>query len=333
MGKGMLWFLLCAVVLGAGLCALVSGCNITVNAPLFGDGDAPLQERVLAGEGDKKILMIPLEGLISSEDSRSIFGGKTNTMDDFRRQLDMARQDPDVAVIMLRVDSPGGEVDASDVVMHELERFKTERKVPIIAFYQGLAASGAYYISMAADEIIAQPTTLTGSIGVVSVYVNVEKMMEKVGVEAQVLRSGDMKGTGMPFKPLDEKAREYYQSVIMSYYENFLSVVQRGRKNMKPEAIRRIADGRVYTAQKALEIGLVDRIGYFHDALDRARELAGDADAQLVTYTNAPEGTTRSIYTQENQPGSVNVPLLSDLAQRMGLSGGGPRFLYLWSPE
>jgi protease-4 len=322
---------LAAVVLSA----LVAG-GCTINANVFGGKRAALSEVGLDGAGetkdsDGKLLLISVEGTITSEDTRSLLGGTSNTVDDIRRQLAKAEGDPAVKAVILRVNSPGGGATASDTIYHEIKSWKERTKVPVVAFFQDTAASGGYYISMAADELVAQPTTITGSIGVIAVFMDVNGLLDKLGVKAHVVRSSKFKAS---LNPLIEKSAEdlaQAQALIDQMYGQFLGVVQVGRKNLTAARAKELADGRVYMGEEARQLGLVDHIGYFEKAVERAEALAGRKGLTIVTYTTDAGDPDRTYYTRPRVEAS-EFPVALDVADKLGLASGSTSFLYYWSP-
>lgn len=311
--------------------ALAFSACITVNPSVFGAGASQLQEVELGGSGENKMLMIVVEGGITSSDTRSLLGGSSNTVDDVRRQLDRARLDSSIKAVMLRVNSPGGGATASDTIYHEIKRFKDDTGIPVVAFFQDVAASGGYYISMAADKIVAQPTSITGSIGVISTYVTVTGLMEKVGVKAEIFRSGEMKGSGYPLRDMTDEERAVQQALTNQFYEVFVRRVADGRPMLKEARIRELSDGRVYFAAEALQHGLIDQIGYFEDAFATALELAELNSARLVNYTTGSPESNRSIYTRPRTDSEVNASLAITDGLGMLRTGGG--YFYLWDGQ
>lgn len=311
----------------------IQGCSLVINAPLFGGSTKTLNEVHLRGMGDDKVLMLPIEGVITATDSRTLFGGSPNTVDVVQRFLDRARNDENVKALLIRVNSPGGAVGATNTIHHELQSFKQETGIPVIAFFQDVAASGGYYVSMVADEIIAQPSGVSGSIGVFSVHVSLEELMDKIGVKADVIKTGKMKASGLPFKELTSEQRSHRRSMIDDAYDGFVDAVDAGRPGLTKQQILPLADGRVYTAKGAKAKGLIDRVAYLSDAFERAKKLAGISEASLVTYTHKSEDSERSIYTQSVSAPPAEIPLASQLATQLGLNYTGFHTLYLWSPN
>ncbi|MCK6439501.1 MAG: signal peptide peptidase SppA [Planctomycetes bacterium] len=309
----------------------LSACSINVTMPLFNNASPVLSESALREGSSSKILVIPLEGTISSHDSRSLLGGSPNTVDGVVRRLNKARDDSSIVAVILKVNSPGGAVAATDSIYSELLRFKRERGIPMIAYFQDVAASGGYYAAMACDHVIAQRTNVCGSIGVFFVHVSVEGLMNDLGVKAQILRTGPMKGDGLPIAPLNKEQLEYRQSMIDEAFDGFIGVVDAGRTNLDEASIRKLADGRVYTASKAKENGLIDAIGTFDDAVTKAGQMAGASDASVVIYSYVSDDVERTIYTDTKTEGGINLGV--NLLERLGLDHAGSHLLYLWSPE
>jgi protease-4 len=243
-----------------------------------------------------------------------------------REELKKATDDDKVKALVVRINTPGGTVTASDVIFRELELFKRDKKIPIVAVMMDVAASGGYYVALAADTIVAHPTTVTGSIGVVMLSFNAEGLMQKIGVSANTVKSAERKDMGSPFRPMTPEERAIFQSVIDDLYRQFLLKVMERRK--LPEAsARTLADGRVYTAEQALGHRLIDRVGYMPDAIGMARQAAGVDKARVVVYHRPRQ--YRATYYAEAQP--IDGGLLSSGALG-ALTGPGPKFLYLWMP-
>jgi protease-4 len=194
--------------------------------------------------------------------------------------IQQAARNPDVKVLLLRVDSPGGGVVASDEIYHALKKANK----PIVVLMGDTAASGGYYISMAAQYIIANPNTLTGSIGVIAEFPEASELFEKIGVRFQVVKSGAVKDIGGPWRPLTDDEKALMQKIIDETYSNFVALVAQGRQ--LPEAqVRPIADGRVFTGKQALELKLIDAVGYEEDAIAKAASLGGlSGEPRVIRY-------------------------------------------------
>lgn len=231
-------------------------------AATAGPHEAPYQK----GERQARIVILPVRGMI--DDRMAVF---------VRESLATLRDNPPKAVI-LRVDSGGGTVAASDRIAHELVEFRSQAGVPIVASFGSLAASGGYYISANADHIIAEPTTITGSIGVIAEAFTVPGLLEKIGVTPEVVTSTPATKKDMlnPFRPWTDADRGMLRSILNQAHARFVSTVLQGRKSkqLTEERLTELATGEVFTAEEAIRNHLVDEQGYMTEAIAKAKELA-----------------------------------------------------------
>jgi protease-4 len=216
----------------------------------------------------EKIGVIPVEGAIT--ESETVVS-----------QLVEFRKDRRIRAIILRVNSPGGGVAPSQEIYREIR--KTIKKKRVIASMGGVAASGGYYISSAADKIVADPGTLTGSIGVIVEFVQLKELMQKIGVDMEVLKSGEFKDIGSPYRKLTEGDKELIQKLILDIQKQFVEAVARGR-NLPIEKVRQIADGRILSGFQGKELGLVDELGNFEDAVELAKTMSGIKGEVTLVY-------------------------------------------------
>ena len=291
----------------------------------------PLEEETVEGQGKAKILLMDVSGVLADETGGIVLGSpppRVPIVARVREELQKASEDESVKALVVRINSPGGTITASDLIYREIDVFKTRRKIPVIAIMMDVGASGGYYAALAADTIMALPTTVTGSIGVVMLTVNAQGLMEKIGVAPLAIKSGAMKDAGSPFRPLTEQERTVFQSVIDQMYGRFVSLIVRSRK-MSEEKVRAAADGRIYTAEQAKALGLVDEIGYMEDAVTAARKAAGVEEARVIMYRR-PKEYRANFYSAAPAP----MPGVESSLQQLTalVSGSGPRFLYLWWP-
>ena len=308
------------------LLVTLSGCAF-VNVPLM-SAPRPLEEQVLEGEGTGKILILDISGTISEEGkTNGLLGGASPSMVSLiRESLRTAEKDDEIKGVILRINSPGGTVTASDIIRHDLLEFKKRKKVPILACIMATGASGAYYIATAADEIVAHPTAITGSIGVILMKFNVEGLMGKIGVEQQTVKSGDKKDIMSPFRKATPEEVTLGQEIIDQLYGRFLDVAMaRPGNKLTREQLRKLADGRLYTAAQAVDAKLIDRIGYLDDVIAGIRRTVGEDKMRVVSYYR-PGSYKGSIYSDAGQQGGV-----------MEMFGGmdafaGSSFMYLWRP-
>jgi protease-4 len=323
-GKGFLW-VAAALFLGAA----VSGCAL-VNVSLY-QGAQPLKEKVVEGKGPGKVLVLDISGVITygDEDGAGAFKEHVGLVATVKEELRKAAEDPEVKAVILRIESPGGTVNASDLLYHEIMAFKKGKDVKVVACLLGIATSGGYYVASAADHIIAQPTTLTGSIGTIAFKLNVQGLMDKIGVETETVKSGEMKDIWSPFRPATREEREIFQVIIGQYQATFLNVVRAARAQLTEEDLKVIRDGRVLTGQQALKLHLVDQLGYLSDAVAWAREAAGAPEAEVVIY-HRPGTYVENVYSSTKAEASSWLGSI----QRQGLLLSGPpvQFMYLWMP-
>jgi protease-4 len=236
-----------------------------------------------SGGNGPAVAVIRVNGLIISGRSGPFDQGVAAS-EDLIEQIKAANEDDDVKAIVLAVNSPGGGANASDLIYHALKKVDK----PIVVVMGDVAASGGYYISMAADWIVANPNTLTGSIGVISEFPNAAGLLEKTGVEFVVVTSGPRKDIGSPYREMTDEERAYWQAIIDETYESFVAIVAEGRR-MPVEDVQPLADGGVFTGKQALAVKLVDQLGYEEDAIAKAAELGGiKGEPRIIEYQNAP---------------------------------------------
>lgn len=311
--------------------ALLAGCVMfnKLEVP-FVSPSKDFEESVVLEErsAEAKVALIDVDGVITDEEPFSLLHAEDSPVVAFVEKLRKAAEDPSVRAVILRLNTPGGEVTATDVMHHELIAFKTRRKIPVVAAMMGVCASGGYYLASGCDRIVAHPTAITGSIGVIAHHFSIAGLLEKIGVKVQPIQSGKFKDSGSPFRDLTDAEREMLQNLINQAYERFVGVVAEGRKHALTEPqVRALADGRVFTAREAAEAGLVDRIGYLRDALSEAKELAQIKRAVLVMYSRRPD-QTRNVYASTSVPGRIGRPELDQIRKLVGL-----RLSYLWEPR
>jgi protease-4 len=307
------------------LACLSGGC---ISIDVGGGGRGEMHETVVRGDGGPKVLLLDIDGEITDSDSSGVLGWvlSEGTVSRVQDELAFAAEKGDLAAILLRIDSPGGSPTASDAVYGLLDRFKRKHGVPVHAQFMATAASGGYYVAMAADRIVAAPTTVTGSIGVIMLGINVAGLMDKVGVQNQTLTSGDFKDAGSWLRPMQPAERAQLQSVVDDLYHRFLSVVDAGRPDLSAAQIRELADGRVYSAPQALDAGLVDDVGDLESTIDSIRQSLGADDVRVVSY-HRKRDVPSNIYSRStvSSPVEIQPDVTSRIMPRQG-------FYYLWWP-
>jgi protease-4 len=319
--------LLLAFLLGGG--CLPSRFTIDLDPP-----PERLHERTLVqGQSQMKVVMIPVDGLIADAPLPSLFGYGPNPVDELVRRLDKAANDPSVAAIVLRINSPGGTVTGSETMYREIVRFRETTDKPVVVAMGEIATSGGYYISLAADEIMAMPTTTTGSIGVLFETMNFSEGLEMIGVYSRAITSGPNKDIANPFEPMNEEHYAILQGTVDDMYARFRGLVETRRPDIRDLATA--TDGRIFTGDRALEMGLIDSLGSVRDAHQRAQELAGVTGASMVTYTNVRVDVTGTPYSA--QASSQRTPLATANVSLFGPTideflRHRPGFHYLWTP-
>jgi len=200
--------------------------------------------------------------------------------------------------------------------------------IPVTAQFLDMGTSGAYYVALAADEIVASPTTVTGSVGVVMYGVNLSGLMDKIGIKNQTIKAGARKDMGSPLRPMTAEDQVILQEVLDSMQQRFLGLVRERRPGLSPDAVHTISDGRILTADQALQMGLVDRIGYLQDTLQRAGAAGGAGGSRVIMYRR-PQEFAENIYSAvPSTPSQLN---LINLDLGFG-SHASPQFMYVWRP-
>lgn len=306
----------------------LGGC--AVNVPVTARVQ-PLEEEVVSGEGKDKILMMDVTGVISDREKKGPLrlSSRPSMVARIKEELTKAKEDDDIKALVLRINSPGGTVSASDIIYHEVKEFKKEKGVKVVACIMGLGTSGSYYVAAASDKIVALPTGVTGSIGVILLKVNMEGLMEKIGIQDEVVMSGDKKDSALPFRPLSPQERELLQGIIDDFYRRFVTVVEEARPEADIKNRKELTDGRVFAAQQALELGLVDQLGYLEDAIELAKKEAGIREARVIVYKR-PDAYKNNIYSLGGD-GPDAVSLIGSELTGFGRALN-PDFMYLWMP-
>jgi protease-4 len=308
---------------------VLGGC---IHVDLF-SGTGALQESTISGDGSDKVLLIDISGTLTTSEGSGIFS-EPSLPARLKEELTKAEKDDHIKAIILRINTPGGTVTSSDILYHELQKFKEKRNVPIIASIMDIGTSGGYYVAMASDYIFAHPSTITGSIGVIMLTLNGQGLLEKIGIQPTAIVSGPKKSMGSPFRAMNDEERAIFQDVIDRLYARFLTVVEQGRPNVSAAKIRQLADGRIYTADVAKTEGLIDEIGYLDDAIERAKKHAKLREAQVVTYTRRSRETHQNIYSHFAPPtlGPLGFPQINASTMLGVLQGGTPQMMYMWIP-
>ena len=320
-----IFFFLCCVVLFFSLMGLfvVKGALTT---QVEDESVKKLTETVIGGTGTDKILLIPLKGVITGQSTKKLFQEAPSIVDSVKQQLEQARDDNDVKAVILEINSPGGGITASDIIYKKVLEFKEETNKKVIVCMQDVAASGAYYISAAADKIISHPTTITGSIGVIMPLINIANLVEKYGIEDNSIKSGDMKSIGSPLKKMSDAERKVLYDIVDEMYTRFVHIIAVGR-NMTIEDVKRLADGRIYTGKQALDNGLVDQLGYIDDAIILAKNITGLNEATVIKYKRMFNLAEIFEGSMDNLFGNRTIKF----SLHASTDNGFPGFMYLWT--
>jgi len=271
------------------------------------------EEVIQAGPRATKIAVISVQGIINGEKARDIYS-----------QLKTARKDKRVKGLIVRVNSPGGTISGSDQIYNEIRKYRDKEEKPVVAFMQGVAASGGYYTSVACEKIVAEPTTITGSVGVIAGHFVLQELLEqKLGIKPAIVKSGEKKDWPSLFRPFTEEQRQYIQEKLIDpAYNRFVEVVADGREALTLDDVKRLADGSIYWADEALAEKLIDKIGYFDEAIEQVKSLAGIEKAQVVEYRK-PFSLTQFLSARSRDILKIDKTTLYELST--------PQALYLWS--
>lgn len=284
-----------------------------------------VEETIASGDKANKVVVIRLEGVINAKLTRDVC-----------KQIKAAKADPSVKALIIRTNTPGGGVAASDQINHEIKRFRGKTGKPVVAFMQSVAASGGYYTSVACNSIVAEPTVITGSIGVIMQVLGVQELFEdKLGINPVTIKSGERKDWPNMFKDMTEEQKTYLENkVIMPAYRRFVDLVFEGRKDafinsgrtkdvMSRAEIRQLADGSIYGADEALEKGLIDEIGYIEDVINTVKSLTGLGSIHVVEYAK-PFSLSNLMGVESKFGINIDSELIDEVTT--------PRLQYLWKP-
>jgi protease IV len=327
---------------GVGCLLLLVGCGTPSLLITPVSSSSELQEEtVQPGKGffQSKVAIIEVEGVLANEREGGLLKPTENKMSLFVQQLDQAENDPDVKAVVLRVNSPGGTVSSADAMYDMVCRFRKKTGKPVVASIQEIGASGAYYVSCGADKIMAQPTSLVGSVGVIFETMDFVGTLDKLGIRSHAIASGSLKEMGSPFKDLEPREQAIMQQLVEEYFARFIGVVRDNRPvtekpaeqltDYEKDSYAGIYSGRVFSGDEALKLGLIDKTGLLSDAIDEARNLAGVPNAKAVMYRR-PYAYGGSIYAENDTPApKADVTHLELPGANDFLPDG---FYYLWRP-
>jgi protease-4 len=255
-----------------------------VKISLFTGKSEKLKEYHLSGKGKNAVLIIPIDGMISNSGEFSLFSEHPGMLENIKSQLKAAEKNQSIKGIVLKINSPGGLVTASDILYNEIVKFKKKTGKKIVVSMMDIAASGAYMVALSADEITAHPTTVTGSVGVVFLRPQFSGLMGKLGLSVDITKSGANKDMGSPFRPATDEENKLFQHVIDNFNDKFQKLVKE-KRNLSDEVMKKIETAQIFVADDAYELGLIDKICYLDEAVMECKKLSGlPEDASVVIY-------------------------------------------------
>ncbi|MFO0911974.1 MAG: signal peptide peptidase SppA [Pirellulales bacterium] len=275
------------------------------------------------------VAIIDVDGVLLDQNASGLGSRGENAVSLFRERLDAIEHDGRVRAVVVRINSPGGSVTATDIMWRDLHAFRRRTTLPVVACLMDTGTGGAYYLATAADMIIAHPTTVTGAIGCILNVYNLEDMMGQFNIVGVPIKAGKYIDVGSPIKTMDEDSRRMLQQMADEFHRRFKQVVVKSRSQVDAR-LETTFDGRVFSASQALELGLIDEIGYLDHAVAHARRLAGCPQASVIFFRRPddPAGSRYSVTPNiplQDKILPVNVPGLN----RSRL----PSFLYIWGVE
>ncbi len=306
--------------------------TIDVRIPTAPD-PGPMVPIIVRGGSDPncaRVALVDVDGLILNQNLTGIASVGENPVSAFREKLEAAAADPRVRALVIRLHSPGGGVAATDIIAEEMRRFRISTGKPIVASLMDVATGGAYYLAVGADRVIALPTTVTGGIGALVNHANLQDAMAQLNVRMEPIKAGEMIDMGSITSPLSDESRALFQEMANGFRDRFVGRVAQCRPSMTAADRKVVGDGRIVVAQKALELHMVDALGYVEDAIAEAERIAGFRGSEVVLFQRAGH-PTRSIYAIV-----PNTPIQNDVIpfSYPGLERSKlPTFLYLWQPD
>lgn len=334
----------------AGLCLALAGCQchpVRIEATAKIQPEMPVKnvgpvvsQTVLAEHGadcdckdcracTPKIAVIDVDGLLANTDMTGLGSAGENPVALFRERLDAVKKDPLVCGVVLRINSPGGGVAATDIMWHDLQQFRECTNLPVVSCLMDVGTGGAYYLATASDHIVAHPTSVTGGIGVILNLYDLSLMLEHYQILSVPVKSGPNIDMGTPLRELGDERRKMLQQMADEYHRQFKQIVESARPSIDT-TLASTFDGRVFTASQAMERRLIDEIGYLDNAIDMAKQLACVQTATVAMYHRCEDRARTAYAITPNVPlqGSA-FPMSIPPLDRSKM----PTFLYLWQPE
>lgn len=273
-----------------------------------------------------KIAIIDIDGAIGIR--RGLLGLSGTSVSDVKQKLQHAEEDSRVRGVLLRINSPGGEVVSCDLIYHEIMEFRQRSDKPVVAYMMNMGASGGYYVALASDHIVSHPAAITGSVGVIMNFVNIEMLTQMLGIENINIASGEKKDMGSSTRQMTEEEMEMFAEMNQLLFDRFIGLVA-ARRRISGDELAAVADGRLLLASQAFELGLVDSVGMMDDALDEVKRRAGIRHAHVIAYTPF-QHYNRNIYASF-QAESSQTEFLKQLTRALTVEAE-PQLLYMWAP-
>ncbi|MGB0767780.1 MAG: signal peptide peptidase SppA [Phycisphaeraceae bacterium] len=320
------------------LSSLAAGCGPTTFVVGLAPGDREMTQTVVEKPETRtrhRVAMIDVTGVLMNASTDGLLSQGDNPVSAFSEALDKAAEDDRVKAVVLRLNTPGGAVAASDMMYREVIDFKAETNKPVVVVMMDVAASGGYYIACASDYLIAYPSTVTASIGVIFQTVSFQPALTSIGIQTEAITSGPNKDAGSPLTTLTDSHRAVYRDMVDTFYTGFTTIVRQARPGISDEHFEEVTDGRVVTGVRAKEVGLVDALGDLDDAFAKAKALANIKDAALVRY-HRPLEYVGSPYASAN-PNTPRANATQVNLLQLNLDGAGGKlpsscFYYVWLP-
>jgi protease IV len=316
-GSGWWWVVAIGLVVALGLSVMFNFILLVAIAGIESGATSEFIESTESGKGSDKLLHVRVDGVIAAGKSEFGQGSGDETI---IGMLESARDEESIKGVILDVNSPGGEVTASDKIAAKVRELRGKGK-KVYVLMGDLCASGGYYVSAYADRIYAHPTTITGSIGVIIHSVNVQELLRKVGVAEVIYKSGNLKDILSPTRAPTDEEKKLLQGLVDQMFQRFVNVVSQGR-NIDVATVKGFADGRVWTAQEAVDLHLVDEIGYFDDVVTALKKELKLSEATVITYKK-PFSLSEFAENKLNS----GEPLATAVSRLTT-----PRLLYMWAP-
>ena len=276
--------LLCALLVSL---PLIQGCAfISLDLSSFIQFQ-PFEERILKSGSDDKILVVEILGPITTTAVRD-FIPRQGTLERLDGVIEKAKKDKNIKGLILKIDSPGGSVTASDLVFSQIKEFKEAQKIPVVACITGQGTSGAYMVALSADRIVALPSAVVGNVGVLLPSISLEGLMDKLGIRNQTLTSGKFKDTGNPLRDMTPEDKAILEGIVKEFQQDFLTKVKEQRP-VTAEDLAIIEDGRVMSATSGMKVHLIDQVGYYEDALKTMESLSKTEAPTVVVYRRRGE--------------------------------------------